>query len=230
MKLHWIQHVPFEGLGYIEKIAAMKGCDISVSRLYEKEYSFPEPENIDILVVMGGPMGVYDTDIYPWLKPEKEFIKKAVDSGAKILGICLGAQLIADVLGAAVTKNHEKEIGWFRLSPVKGYTGKLAGIFDDCPEVFHWHGDTFGIPEGAEHVCSSDACENQAFEYKGKVFGLQFHLETTPDSAKDLIENCRDEIVEGRKFIQTESMIAGEESKYERINRIMEKVFERIMK
>lgn len=229
MKLHWIQHVPFEGLGYIEKLALLKGYEISVTKVYEPGYSFPEIDGIDLLVVMGGPMGVYDTDIHPWLKTEKEFMKKAVESETRILGICLGAQLVADVMGAKVEKNHEKEIGWFRLIPDRDYNGKLSGIFDESPEVFHWHGDTFGIPDGCELVCSSEACLNQAFEYKGRIVGLQFHLETTQDSAKALVDNCGEEINEPGKFIQAEKEIMAEAPKYTKINNIMGMVFERIM-
>lgn len=228
MRLHWVQHVPFEGLGYIGEWATTKEFSISVTKAYE-DASFPETDGIDLLVIMGGPMGVYDADVYPWLAPEKEFIGKAIKDGVKIIGICLGAQLIADVLGAKVTQNPEKEIGWFRLSPEKKYNGLLKGLFDNSPEAFHWHGDTFGIPSGSELVCSSEGCVNQAFDYKGRVFGLQFHLETTPSSAQDLIMNCGDEIKAGGRYIQSENEVAADLSKFEKLNPIMEDVLERII-
>jgi len=228
MRLHWIQHVPFEGLGHIDEWATGKGYSISVTKVFENTL-FPRTDDIDLLVIMGGPMGVYDTDVYPWLAPEKEFIGKAINDGLKIIGICLGAQLIADVLGAKVAKNPEKEIGWFNINQEKGYTGLLKGIFENSPDVFHWHGDTFGIPSGSELVCSSEGCINQAFDYKGKVFGLQFHLETTPSSAQDIIKNCGDEIKTGGKYVQSEKKVAADSAKFERLNSIMENVFERII-
>lgn len=229
MRLHWIQHVPFEGLGFIESWANKNGHTVSVTRIYEN-HDFPAPSDIDLLVVMGGPMGVYDEDEFSWLSKEKQFIRKAVEEGVRILGICLGAQLLADVLGASVSKNPEKEIGWFRVSPEKSYKGRLSGIFDDAPEVFHWHGDTFGIPEGADLICSSVACINQAFEYKDRVFGLQFHLETTPSSALDLINNCGHEIEAGGNFIQSAKDVSAEAARFERLNSMMALVLDRILK
>jgi len=229
MKLHWIQHVPFEGLGFIEDIAQMKGFDISSTRVFEPGHSFPDFEGLNLIVIMGGPMGVYDINEYPWLIKEKEFIRSAIENKIKIIGICLGAQLIADVLGAKIKKNNEKEIGWFKIFPDKNYQGTLSGIFEAEPEVFHWHGDTFNIPDESMLVCSSEGCTNQAFDYNGQVFGLQFHLETTKDSAKSLIENCNDEIQTTKKFIQAEKDIIGNESKYLKINEMMKTVFERII-
>ncbi len=104
MKLHWIQHVPFEGLGFIEDIAQMKGFDISSTRVFEPGHSFPDFEGLNLIVIMGGPMGVYDINEYPWLIKEKEFIRSAIENKIKIIGICLGAQLITDVLGAKIKK------------------------------------------------------------------------------------------------------------------------------
>lgn len=228
MKLLWIQHVPFEGAGYIEELARSAGYDTTAVKVYEPDYLFPRVDDIDLLVLMGGPMGVYDTDIYHWLIPEKEFIKRAIDAGIKTLGICLGAQLIADVLDAPVVKNRFREIGWFPVKPDSSYSGLLSGIFDDSPEVFHWHGDTFGIPEGSMRICSSVACNNQGFDYEGRVFGLQFHLETTPSSAADLVENCRDDIVAGSEFVQDENVILAEMSRYKKINSLMKEIFSRI--
>lgn len=228
MRLHWIQHVPFEGLGHIETWAIKKGYVITQSKMYENE-ALPDTCGIDLLVVMGGPMGVYDADVYPWLEGEKKFIGKAIKDGVKVVGICLGAQLIADVMGARVSRNHEKEIGWFSVSSEKGYDGLFSGVFDEKTEVFHWHGDTFEIPKGCRLICSSNACVNQAFEYEKQVLGLQFHLETTRSSALDLIENCRDEILAGGKFIQSEHDIMSDESKLERINLILEEVFDRFV-
>lgn len=228
MKLVCIEHVPYEGPGCIEELARARNFHITPVRTYEPGFMFPQADDIDLLVVMGGPMGIYDADIYPWLVPEKEFIKCAIDANIKIIGICLGAQLLADVLGAPVVKNRFRETGWFPVKPDSSYSGLLSGIFDDSPEVFHWHGDTFGIPEGCMRMCSSEACANQGFDFEGRAFGLQFHLETTPASAAALVNNCRDEIAAGGEYVQEEKAILADRSKYEKINILMEEVFSRI--
>src|SRR5690606_32591469 len=114
----------------------------------------------------------------PWMKEEKKLIEKAILKGKRVIGICLGAQLIADVLGARVFPNKEKEIGWFPIELTEeGQKSPFFAGFNKTETVFHWHGDTFEIPKGAEHIASSKVCENQAFLFDHKVLGLQFHLE-----------------------------------------------------
>lgn len=194
MKIHWLQHVPFEGLGCIEPWLFENGHDVSCTRLWLGD-SFPNTGNVDGLIVMGGPMGVYDEAIHPWLAEEKAFIKNIIAQNKPVLGICLGAQLIAEVLGSRVWKNNQREIGFF---PVTGDGKILPANF----VAFHWHGDTFGIPEGAVHLASSAACGNQAFIYKDNVLALQFHLETTEQSLLSLYEHCQNEVTDG-PFIQT---------------------------
>ncbi len=189
MILHWLQHVPFEGLGYIEDWAKSQSMEISCTRLFADE-ALPSSEAFDWLVVMGGPMGIYEHEKHPWLVVEKEFIKKAIVAGKTVLGICLGAQLIADVLGAKVYPGPQKEIGWFPIRRAEG----APEIIPEELTAFHWHGDTFEIPEGATRLASSKASKNQGFVYNNCVFALQFHMETTPQSMDALIENCSDEL------------------------------------
>ncbi len=194
MKIHWLQHVPFEGLGCIEPWLA-EGCHaVTCTQLWNGAL-LPPSEGVDGLIVMGGPMGVYDEAVYPWLAAEKAFIKQIIAQNKPVLGICLGAQLIVEVLGAPVTKNWQREIGFF---PVRGDESLFPAEF----MAFHWHGDTFGIPDGAVHLASSAACESQAFVYKDNVLALQFHLETTEASLLALYENGKDEITAG-SFMQT---------------------------
>ncbi len=211
MKIHVLQHVPFEDEAEIGRWAKSKGHALSKTHLYDGE-SFPSVEDFDFLVVMGGPMNIYEETKYSWLIGEKRFIEKAVGAGKKVLGVCLGAQLIADVLGAKIYKNGVKEIGWFpvELRP----EAKESSLFSGCPEgftPFHWHGDAFDLPPGAVHIAKSEGGVNQAFEYDRRVVGLQFHLESTQESVGRLIEHCGDEIVEG-EFIQT-----GQEMLAERV-------------
>jgi len=174
-----IMHVPFEGLGCIEQWITKNNHSVTYIRLYEK-HELPDMNAIDWLIVMGGPMGVYDEAIYPWLSEEKTFIKQAIEAGKTVLGICLGSQLIAEVLGAKVYPNKQKEIGWFDVAlSERAKTDSLFAGFEDKFPVFHWHGDTFDLPEGSKHLISSEVCKNQAFLYNDKVLGLQFHFEVT---------------------------------------------------
>ena len=229
MKIHYLQHVPFEGLGSIESALKEGGHSISVTRLFSDD-PLPDISAFDWLIVMGGPMGIKDEDEYSWLRTEKEFIKKTIQTGKVVLGICLGAQLIAEVLGAKVYKNKYREIGWFdiKLNPDLNQT-LLKGIFPEKCEVFHWHGDTFEIPDKAIPICSSEATPNQGFIFDNRVVALQFHLETTPDSANALIENCRNEL-DGSKYVQSEYEIISDVQKFNSINILMSNVIKSIEK
>lgn len=193
MRVHYLQHVPYEGIGSIRDWAGARGHELSSTLMFAEPRAalrLPGVDTLDLLVIMGGPMNVYEHDEYPWLAAEKDFIRACVGAGKAVLGICLGAQLIADALGGEVTRAPFQEIGWYpvELTPV----GRGQSVFPHFPDRFtalHWHGDTFSIPEGAAHVVSSAACPNQAFSYDdGRVVGLQFHLEETRESLAELVE------------------------------------------
>ncbi|MGB8455882.1 MAG: type 1 glutamine amidotransferase [Anaerocolumna sp.] len=204
MRLHYLQHVPFENPGSIIVWAEENGHVITNTKFYNNE-PLPKQEEYDWLIIMGGPMNIYEEDKYPWLVREKTFMKEAVDSGKIIIGLCLGGQLIADVIGGRVTKNPYKEIGWFpvRLSKEARST-PLFALFPEQPVVFEWHGDTFSLlPEDAMLIAENDACSHQAFQYKNRVFGFQYHLENTLPVIKGLVENCREELTPDI-YIQTE--------------------------
>lgn len=215
MKIHYLQHVPFEGIAYIGEWAKLNHCQVTGTAIYKNE-SFPAPDNFDCLVVMGGPMGVYDESIHSWLKPEKKFIDQAIAAGKKVIGICLGAQLLAEVLGARVFKNKWKEIGWYPVAKME--SARLSAIDPVLPRefyAFHWHGDTFDIPHGALHLAESKACAHQAFIYQEKVLGLQFHLESSRSSIESLIENCAAEIapesyIQGTETIRSQYGLIGQ--------------------
>jgi len=197
LRIHYLQHVEFEDAANIVPWAEARGHGVSRTRLYDGE-PLPSPDAFDWLVIMGGPMNIYEHDRYPWLVREKEFIAEAIRRNKPALGICLGAQLIADVLGGRVTQNREKEIGWFPVSLTDG-AGRLP-LFQSLPRQFlpfHWHGDTFSIPPGAVHAASSEACANQAFQYGDRVVGLQFHLDYSAASIGKMVESCAEELVDG---------------------------------
>jgi GMP synthase-like glutamine amidotransferase len=227
VNIHYLQHVPFEGLGSIEDWVRRGEHGIGATRLYRDE-RLPAVEDIEILVVMGGPMSIYEEAGYPWLTEEKLFIERAIAAGCRVLGICLGAQLVADVLGARVYANADKEIGWFPIEI--SAAASTSGLFAEFPqqfEVFHWHGDTFDIPAGSVHIACSAGCANQAYVYDERVVGLQFHLETTPASARQLIANCGDEMVGGR-YVQTSRQMLEDPRRFDTINRMMHELLDRI--
>ncbi len=201
MHLHFLQHVPFEDAANIGLWAADRRHTTACTRLFEAE-ALPSLDAFDWLVVMGGPMNVDEHDAYPWLVAEKQFLRDAIEKKKYILGICLGAQLAAEVLGGRVTCNREKEIGWFpvRLTDAGCASPILAGL-PECFLAFHWHGDTFAIPPGAQRLAESHACQNQAFSFGGHVLGLQFHLDYSAESIEKMLHHCGDEVV-GGPYIQ----------------------------
>jgi GMP synthase-like glutamine amidotransferase len=211
-RIRCLQHVPFEGPAYIKDWALQKNHAFAITHLYEGE-ALPALHEFDFLVVMGGPMGVNDHSKYTWLSEEKTFIRTCVELGKPVIGICLGAQLMAAAMGAPVTPNHSKEIGWFNLSKTEAGMSQplLDGFHTDTP-VFHWHGDTFGIPRMGKHLLKSDACVNQAFIIGINALALQFHLEMTPESLQGMLENCGDELLADGPFIQTASQILSNTS------------------
>ena len=231
LRIHHLQHVPFESIGMIKEWIHEHNVQHTATHLYNDE-ALPDVNAFDCLIIMGGPMSVNDEDDIKWLKVEKEFIKKAIEADKTVIGICLGTQLIANVLGAKVYKNRHKEIGFFPVeqtvianevkqsvqqnnvisSAARNLATNFTELFDN-QTVFHWHGETFDLPENAVLLASSEACINQAFLYKENVLGLQFHLEMDEAAIEKIIENCRVELVES-KFIQSEETIQQEMKKH----------------
>ncbi len=210
MRIHSLEHESFEGPANIEVWAKKKGHTISRTLLFNKE-ELPDINDFDWLVIMGGSMNIYEEEKYPWLAPEKDFIAEAIAGKKIVLGICLGSQLIADVLGGKVSKNKYSEIGWFPVSLTRDT--RNSRVFNTLPRkftAFHWHGDTFRIPPGAIRIAESEGCANQAFEY-GRVIGLQFHIEYSIEIINSMFRNCKDDIVDG-KYIQKPAKIISQSS------------------
>jgi GMP synthase-like glutamine amidotransferase len=206
MKIHIIQHVAFEPAGMIIHWANEHKHSLTHSFLFEKNLYWPAIHELDMLIILGGPMGVNEEDRFEWLNAEKAFIKQAIGAGKIVLGICLGSQLLAEALGANVYPNHEKEIGYFPVT--KTADGKQEELFTLIPDewnVFHWHGDTFDLPEGATNLFTSAACRQQVFR-KGKCTGIQFHPEVDTALLQSMIDNERQELIKAT-YVQTEEEI-----------------------
>jgi GMP synthase (glutamine-hydrolysing) len=228
MKIHCLQHVPFEGPAAVGRWAESRGHLLTATRFFE-DGSLPRMKDFDRLVVMGGPMNIYEEDCYPWLTREKRFIGEAVTAGKTVVGVCLGAQLIAGVLGAKVRRNRHKEIGWFPVEWTE--QARQSAVFGFLPErldAFHWHGDTFDLPVGALHLARSEACENQAFLYDSRVLGLQFHLESTAESVRFLTENCRDELVPAPYIEKEGEILSTDPDRFRGINEAMFGILDRL--
>lgn len=227
MRAHVLQHVPFEGLGSIEPWLAARSASVTWTRFFEHS-ALPDAADVDLLIALGGPMSVNDEDLLPWLRPEKRFIARAIARGCPVLGICLGAQLIASALGARVYPGPHKEIGWHPVHGIRAESGPVTFPLEFL--AFHWHGETFDLPPGAVCLASSDACRHQAFRFGRNVLGLQFHLETTADSLSALVERCRDELIAGGVYVQTEdSLRAAPPQTYAAVNAQMSAVLDALV-
>ena len=175
-----IQHVPHERLGTFEPAFAQAGCACRVLNAHDPQAAWPRAADVDGIVSMGGPQSVREQPRFPYLTRELEFLREALQSEKPILGVCLGAQLLAAALGARVTKNPQQEIGWYPLMREAGADGDpLFAPFGQTETVFQWHGDTFALPEGAVRLASSPLCREQAFRVGDRAYGLQFHVEVT---------------------------------------------------
>ena len=197
MHIHYLQHAAFEDAANIAVWAHERGHRLTHTRL-DLDQPLPEPQDLDWLVVMGGPMNVDQHDAYPWLVREKQFMRQVIDRGLPVLGVCLGGQLICAVLGGQVTKNRQKEIGWFPVTLTsEAGASPLFSRFPQRVPAFHWHGYTFSIPPGAVRLAASDGCDNQAFQYGRHVVALQFHWDYSLRSVETMIRHCGDELVAG---------------------------------
>jgi GMP synthase-like glutamine amidotransferase len=194
MRVVAFRHFPVEDLGLIEPVLKSRGIEFEYADLYRGHASVAAMDGTDGLIFMGGPMSVNDD--LPWIATELRFIQDAVAAGKPVLGICLGSQLIAKALGAKVYRNAVKEIGWFDVHLTDSASSDtLFGGLPRIETVFHWHGETFDLPHGAETLAYSNACRNQAFRFASNVYGLQYHLEVTPEMIDDWCRqdaNCGD--------------------------------------
>lgn len=227
MKLACLTHVAFEGPAHIAAWANYSNIDLQIVRVYEGGM-LPASDRLDGLLVMGGPMAANDESRHPWLTAEKRLIDQCMRSDVPVVGICLGAQIIASVLGARISKSQNKEIGWYQVSRTK--TAERSLLRDVLPMTmtpFHWHGDTFSMPAGSCHLYASSGCENQAFAIGAQILGLQFHLESTEEAIEALVDNCPDDIVPGKYVAQPRQMLDKHRcaAAHDVLNAILSRIF-----
>jgi len=208
MRIAVLQHVPFEGPAALADWAQDRKVELRIHHLYENR-PLPALAPSDGLIVLGGPMSVHDEAAHPWLRAEKDFLLAASQAGKPILGICLGAQLLAQLQGAAVRRNPHAEIGWW---PIHFTAAALqSSLFKDFPaelEVMHWHGETFDLPGDSMLLASTDGCVNQGFVSRdGRLLGLQFHLEWDQATARSLLGQCGHELDQPSPYVQSAEQI-----------------------
>ena len=224
MRVHWLQHADFEDLGCIAPWLAARGDSVTMTRLYAGE-TLPNVDSFDWLIVMGGPMNIYEYAAHPWLQAEKALIREAITAGKKLLGICLGSQLIADVLGGPVTPNAHTEVGWLPLTRSADPTHFFAE-FPETFTAFHWHGDTFALPPGCRSLMHSEACANQAYERGQQIAAIQFHLEVTAANARDWFEHERPAPA---RYVQAPEDVLKALPNFAQNNRLMLKLLEKFV-
>jgi GMP synthase-like glutamine amidotransferase len=195
-----------------------RGIGYRYVRLFDGEPVPKDLERYSGLIILGGPMNVYEEDKYPYLRDEDLLIKRGIERGVPLLGICLGGQLIAKARNAKVKKGARKEIGWYGLTLTSA--GRQDAGFRNFPQsltVFQWHGDTFDIPEGASHIAGSELFPNQAYRIGDKVYGLQFHLEVTEKIIRQWISEYQEEL-SSVDYIDPNRIISDTEMYIDRLN------------
>jgi GMP synthase (glutamine-hydrolysing) len=208
MNIHCLQHISFENPGSIKDWALENHHTITYTYFFEDNFILPDLNNIDALIIMGGNMNAVEDKIYPWLTKEKELIKAAIKAHKKVIGICLGAQLITAALGGKVYPNNEKEIGFFPIQFIDDVLSHpFFNHFKNPYTVFHWHGDTFDLPYNTQLIASSAVCKHQAFLIGNNVMGLQFHFEMTETIIEDMILHDGNELTEEGKYIQSKAQL-----------------------
>ncbi len=211
MHIHCFQHVPFETPGNIRGWAQRNGHSISYTHFYDPVPSFDGLDGAGLLLILGGAMNVDEEDRFPWLAGEKEHIRRFAEGGKKVLGICLGSQLIVSALGGRVYAAPEREIGFFpvHFTPEAALHPWFAPL-TAASSYFHCHGDTFDLPPGAGRLAWSEGCANQAFQVGNHVVGFQFHPEADHKTLTAMLRYDGHELAQAGRFIQSPQTILNQ--------------------
>lgn len=223
MNIHYIMHASFEKIGIIEEWAKEQNHKLSGTHIYAGE-KLPSPDTFDFLIIMGGPQSPLEIEQYPYLQDEINLITQAIQQNKFVLGFCLGAQLIAESLGAKTQRSPEKEVGMYPIELTSA--GEEDPIFKHFPkqfDVMHWHNDMPGIAKEAVLLAKSAGCPQQAFRYRKRTYGLQFHMEITKACAKEMISHCANDLVP-KQYVQTTDVIL--KSDFDLLNKRMKKVLD----
>lgn len=224
------KHVPFEGPGTFQDALKGRGIRYREANLYEGDI----PKNLDGcrgLIIMGGPMNVYEEKEYPFLKDEDRLIKAALSKKLPMIGVCLGAQLMAKAAGAKVTKGEKKEIGWYPLYLTE--EAMTDPVFRGLPkeiEVFQWHGDTFDIPRGALRLASSELFPSQAFRIGDNAYAFQFHIEVTERIIKEWAGLNEEELTSVKDYIDSKKVLAESKEKAEGLEKLAKTIYKGLLK
>lgn len=229
MHIHFILHADFEKPGSIDSWVTKKGYTSSTTSPYKGEL-LPSNDNFDFLIIMGGPQSPTNLIEFPYLKDEIGFTKKAIEKNKSILGICLGAQIIGEALGAKTDRSPHKEVGAFPISLTPD--GLHDPIFKHFPKQFeamHWHNDMPGVPNGAIILAESLGCPRQVVRYSDKIYGLQCHLEMTPELVKGMLDHCKEDLQPSLYTQKSEHMLATDFSDInEKLHFILDKITEKM--
>lgn len=205
--IYFIKHIDIEGPGTFGSFLKKKKVPFKVIDLGAGEKLPQMSEDVEAVIILGGPMNVYEEDKYPFLKEENEFIKKILVHNIPFMGICLGSQLLSKACGSTVVKSPVKEVGFFKVSITDdGRKDPLFSGFDGLMDIYHWHEDMFNIPKGGKLLATSSGCPNQAFKVGEAAYGLQFHVEVTDKSinewATEYIKSHEDRTKEMQKMMR----------------------------